>query len=326
MRDKPRHYLILPAIVLAAGMLLSCGVDAPTTSTPPAPRTPSSSSGNAPAMNAPARIDMSPQGNLIVSDHSTGGVYVFNGTSAEGAFGFLAGNGSPLAVAAGDEGIFVGSKDAGNIDLWSYDGSFDHRVIEPGIIGRPSDMALDENIGALFVLDAKDKQVKFFNTAGTFISAFPAPDAPAAQSIIYPTGIALDTIAKLVYVSDFRTLNKSGGFSGKVDAQIQVYDYFGSYIKTIPSTSGSAYGFSRPQGLAVVPNAYVLVAESAQGKVHMFNTTTSAGVKTLGSLGSGDGELFLPLDVWIDTTTYDVYVTDNRNGRITVFNGGGLVP
>ena len=105
-----------------------------------------------------------------------------------------------------------------------------------------------------------------------------------------------------------------------------MYDYSGTYIKTILSTSGSAYGFSRPQGLAVVPNAYVLVAESAQGKVHMFNTTTSAGVKTLGSFGTGDGELFLPLDLWIDTTTYDVYVTDNRNGRITVFAGGGIVP
>ncbi len=309
-------------------MLLSCGIDAPTGTTPapPAPKTPSSSSGNAPAMSAPARIDMSPDGNLVVSDHSTGGVYVLNGTSADGAFGFLAGNGSPLAVAAGDEGIFVGSKEAGNIDLWTYDGKFKQRVIEPGIIGRPSDMALDEGIGALFVLDAKDKQVKFFNTAGTFIDAFPDSDAPAAQSIIYPTGIALDTIAQLIYVSDFRTLYKSGGFTGKVNAQIQVYDYSGTYIKTILSTSGSAYGFSRPQGLAVIPNAYVLVTESAQGKVHMFNSTTSAGVKTLGSLGTGEGELFLPLDIWIDTATYDVYVTDNRNGRITVFEGGGLVP
>ena len=309
------------------GLLFSCGGDgSQTDNTPSEPKDPSSISGNAPAMRAPVRLDMSPEGNLVISDHSTGGVYVLKGTSAKGAFGFLAGNGSPLAVATDAEGIYVGSRNAGNIDLWSYSGQFRFRLVKPGVIGKPSDMAIDGNTGTLFVVDTKGKDIKVFNLSGTFIDSFPPSDAPAAQALVFPTAIALDTVAQRVYVSDYLTIDPTGLFKGKVNARVQIYDYSGAYIASITSTNLSAYGFSRPQGLAVTPGGYLLMTDSILGSVLIFNTTTLAGVKKLGSHGTGIDQLTLPLDVYVDPGTLDVHVTDNMNGRITTFEGGGVIP
>ena len=86
--------------------------------------------------------------------------------------------------------------------------------------------------------------------------------------------------------------------------------------------------FSTPQGLSVDSGNNVFLVDALTGKVLMFNLDTSRDVplKTLGSVGSELGELFYPLDVVVDETTKDVFVADYRNGRITVFTGGGALP
>ena len=83
--------------------------------------------------------------------------------------------------------------------------------------------------------------------------------------------------------------------------------------------------FSSPQGLSVF-NGHLFFTDSSSGEVQVYNLTTKAYVKTIGVRGQGDGELFYPLDVYIDPTNSDVFVTDNRNGRVSVFRGEGEVP
>ena len=45
------------------------------------------------------------------------------------------------------------------------------------------------------------------------------------------------------------------------------------------------------------------------------------GIASLAGHGTGVGELFLPLDVAIDEYEGDIFVTNNRMGRIEVFRG-----
>jgi hypothetical protein len=52
--------------------------------------------------------------------------------------------------------------------------------------------------------------------------------------------------------------------------------------------------------------------------------TMTAAAGTLGSFGDGPGQLMLPLDTV--AAAGDVYVTNNRAGRIERFAGGGIVP
>ena len=49
-------------------------------------------------------------------------------------------------------------------------------------------------------------------------------------------------------------------------------------------------------------------------------------VKNIGERGTDIGQLFYPLDVFVDDVSKDVFVTDNRNGRVTVFRSEGAMP
>ena len=86
------------------------------------------------------------------------------------------------------------------------------------------------------------------------------------------------------------------------------------------------YKFSRPQGLAVNEQGHVYVVDSVRGQVLVFDRDTQQGVTIIGSLGPGPGQLQLPLDIIIDGASKDLHVTSNRNRRIEVFNGMGMLP
>jgi DNA-binding beta-propeller fold protein YncE len=262
---------------------------------------------------------MSPDGNLIASDFATGGVYILNGTSMEGALGFMTVGEAPVAVAAGTAGIYVGNTKSQCVDLYNYDGTLKKkRLIPVGTIKKPADIALDEAAGKLFVLDSKEKMVKVYDLDGS-------PDTSFSAGLNMPTSMAIDTATQTVFISDYNEFKVS--FSKGSPGKIATYDYAGNGGITILSpTSSGTYSFSRPQGLSVHPSGYILMTDVLLGRVFVFNSTTGAGVNRFGSMGTGDGELFSPLDVLLDPVTYYAYVADYSNGRITIFNSGEVIP
>ena len=131
-------------------------------------------------MSAPVRVALSPDGRLIATDPRTGGVYVLSGDGYSQAFGFRSASSAPLSVAADSEGIYVGEGGSGTIDHFGYDGSYMGRLVKYGIVNKPNDMALDENLGLLFVVDTPERKVKVFNLTGTYIRSFPPGDVAAA--------------------------------------------------------------------------------------------------------------------------------------------------
>jgi DNA-binding beta-propeller fold protein YncE len=267
-----------------------------------------------PPMRQPVRIDSSSEGDLFVSDYMQG--YIFTMDEELNITKAFAVSGRPLGVVWGKGKIFVGNDSTRRVEVYNRRGKM---LYEFGVaFASPTDIAIDTDSDLVFVVDGPERVVKVFDTSGTFISDIPKAGVPQ-QILVNPTGIAVDTSRKEVIVSDF------GDPPNRIPASIKVYDYEGIFRFLIAGDAvQSAFPFSRPQGLAVNVAGNFFVTDSMMGKVLVFDRNTKQGIKSLGSFGTGPGELKLPLDVVIDPASGDVFVTNNRNGRVEVFRDGGL--
>ena len=249
-------------------------------------------------------------GVLYVSDYRQKAVFVVNKTTLKPLRSFPI-NGAPLAVAWHRGRVYVGNESTGQVEVYNPAGKHLSDLGRPGgAVMRPTDMAIDERSGSLFVVDSSDRTLKIFDLNGALTQTVSSP------SLVNPTGIAVDPERREVYVSDY------GDPALKYPAPVQVFDYAGNLLRNF---SGRTGGFSRPQGMAS-DEEHVFLADALAGKVLILDRLTGAVVTTLGRFGSGTGELMLPLDVLLDPMTRDVYVTNNRQGRIERFPEGGLLP
>ena len=261
-------------------------------------------------------------GEILVSDSSLQAI-VSNATDKKGRQVTISVPGRPVSVAYGWEKYFVGNESTQTVDVVNRKG---RRLYTLGgtdfLIQRPSDIALDIDQELVFVSDPINARVLVFHSDGALLNTLPAAGQPP---LYMPAGIAVDPVRGELLVSDFG----SGG-----DATINIYDYSGALLATIDGNAGCGWfscttgpgNFSRPQGLTVNEQGLIYVVDSFRGQVLVFDRETQQGVAVIGELGTGPGELLLPLDVLIDPQSKDLYVTNNRNKRVEVFGGKGLLP
>lgn len=261
-------------------------------------------------MASPARIAAA-EDTLYVSDYREKAIFVVNKTTLKALRSFPI-DGAPVAVAWSRGRIYVGNESTGHVEVYNPAGKhLSDLGGANGAVLRPSDMAVDEQSGRLVVVDSSDHSLKCFDLhSGALTQIITSP------ALVNPTGIVLDTERNEIIVSDY------GDPALKYPARVHVFDYAGNLLRSI---SGRTAGFSRPQGMAF-DNGWIFLADALVSKVFLLDSITGAVVKSLGGFGSGAGELMLPLDVSIDPLTKDLYITNNRLGRIERFPEGGLVP
>ena len=263
---------------------------------------------------SPVRIAVMDDGPLLVSDATAGSVCLVNRNTLR-VLRCFAVEGRPLGVAWSKGRVFVGDETTGIVAAYNPGG---RRLFTFGITGSvktPSAMAVDAQGGRLFVVDTANRDIKVFDLEGRRLSTITG-DAAGGGRLVNPVGITVDPARSEVLVSDY------GDPATSYPARIRIYDYAGNFVLAL---SGKTGGFSRPQGL-FVSGDLIFVADGMLGQVLVFDRTTLARVRTLGSFGEGPGQLMLPLDVLVDPASGDVFVTNNRMGRIERFDKGGLVP
>lgn len=268
---------------------------------------------------APIRLTLTPWGDALVTDY--GLERVVHLVPAEGGetadAGGFAVRGKPSGIAWAGGLLFVGNDTTGSVEIhrlhrngrWQPHGRLGRRGETP----RPTDIATDELHRLVFVLAAGDKRVRVFNFQGEVLGSLSA-SGPETGLLVNPTAVALDPAALEVFVSDY------GDPWAGTPPSVRIFGYDGSYRGEISGeTEQPGFSFSRPQGLAADRTGHLFLVDSLLGQVLVFDRATGLGLATLGSYGSGDGQLLLPLDVAVDPLTGDVLVTDNRNGRLVVF-------
>jgi DNA-binding beta-propeller fold protein YncE len=272
------------------------------------------------SLRSPVRIAFSLDGNLLVTDYTQQMIFTLNRSTLEILEAFAV-EGRPTAVAQWGSRLYVGNKSTGSVEVYDLTKKNEKRLFNlgeknvQGLVSHAADIAIDAIRNLVFVVDAQEKVVKVFDTNGPLLDTISGPD-----QLILPTGIALDRYRERVLITDYGPPSFSL-------ARVHIYDYFGNFIRLIDGNRGTnVYSFSRPHGLAVDEFGHVFVVDSALGQVLVFDQDTGEGLKIIGSFGSGPGQLYLPLDVVVDDSSKDVFVTNNRLRRLEVFKEGGLIP
>jgi DNA-binding beta-propeller fold protein YncE len=197
---------------------------------------------------------------------------------------------------------FIGNDDARTIDVYyekndQFYLTGQYPVGDDGI--QALDMVFDQVQNQLFVVDGLALEVKVLQPDGQLVRSF------GAGVLSDPKGIAIDTAAGEIYVSDY------GDPAVGIPASIKVFNLSDALVRTITGN------FSRPQGLSLT-DSKLFVADNMLAQILEFDRATNEMTTSYGCLGSSEGHMLLPLDVALDAAGLNLYVADNRNMRVTV--------
>jgi DNA-binding beta-propeller fold protein YncE len=265
---------------------------------------------------SPARIAFNGSGDLLVTDYTYGQVLTVAPDTLD-IIGELNVNGRPLGVAWANDLVYVGNSTSGQVEVYNAAGQ-EQFVLGYGNypIETPQDIAIGN--GNVYVVDGSASVVKIFAQDGTFIGTIPE-NGYDRNILANPTAITVDDINQQIYVSDYGDL----GSNMAIDPRIQVFNYDGSLAYSIDSGATNKYRFTMPQGLTLDGNNQLFVIDSLTGEIHIYDASNGTLLQKMKGTGIDNGPFMMkmPLDLVIDSTTNDVFVTNNMMSSIKVFAG-----
>lgn len=323
-------------VVIASGLFLyGCSENNPATSTSGVQQL--SPQTETLLVTSPARFSEYDSSTLIVCDYNSATLVLIDKTSLESVGGFKL-KGKPLGAVFASGRFFVANRTAQSVDVYNADGVFQYSFGSgAGLFQKVNDLAHDPSLSLIYVLDAGAAVVRVFDYEGQEASY-----SIGNGLLLHPTALTVDTYTGELLVSDF-------GNHDDISPQVFIFDSNGTQVNpmvasapvvspmmsltppTAPAT-GFSGNFSSPQGLIIdYPQGgsgerLLFLVDSRAGDVHGYQLSDGTQVVSLGTLGTEVGELFYPLDVHVDPSSRDVFVADHRNGRVTVYREGGVLP
>lgn len=220
-------------------------------------------------------------------------------------------------------------------------------LIGVGNLTLPVGLALDDEEN-IYVTDAKKAMVLVFDKKGKYKRVF------GTGGVFYkPTGIAINSKLKIVYVVDTKdhnikaftlegkklfsfgkrgrgdgefnfptniAIDKRNGNFAVVDTQnfrIQVFDKDGNFIRKFGKIGDIPGMFARPKGIGIDSMGNMYVTDSAFNNVQIFNDKGEV-LTYFGGKGSDFGQYSLISGMYIDKNDR-VYVVDAFNRRVQVY-------
>ncbi|MGY6216798.1 6-bladed beta-propeller [Methylolobus aquaticus] len=272
----------------------------------------------------PRDIAVDRQGNLWVADTGNDRVQKFD---PDGNFICEApGLNNPYGIGADPVGnsVFVANTgshaivrlglNCANNGSWGGPGSDDGRF------SSPYDIAIDTE-GLAYVADFNNDRIQVFRLVRgvwTFQRKWGLQGAGdsrfAGAQLNGPAALAFDGCGDL-YVSDF------------YNDRMQVFRRDGSFVTSWGWTGKGSGQLDGPVGVAVDFRGRVVVADYQNHRVQIFQPSTS-DISYLfqtkwGSSGAADGLFNYPTAVAVDPASGEVFVADQNNNRIQVFDRAG---
>ncbi len=267
-----------------------------------------------------------------------------------------------LAYTPGGGRVFVGDQLSAVVQRFSRDGVWQADIgyhaddRERGRIGVLGGLATDRE-GHLLVLDSENDRVQVFDAeSGRWLAAWGTRGTkPGRFQLGRNTGaggVAIDQPAAgspaTVYIADQnnhrvqafpltertssgdRVLPPGAQDPDRADVvpvpqPARTWGRFGSCTATGCASPADRDVLDHPQGVAVDPRTRnVLVADDRNHRVVEYRPDGSF-VRQVGSFGTGNGQFRFPYDVGVDAREpRQVYVADNNNHRVQVFDAGSL--
>ena len=247
---------------------------------------------------------------LYVTDLLTLHIYDFKNKKYTEVNGQLR---TPSGVAAGPDGtVFVG--DSTRKTIFKFDSS-GRQLGTFGFINSPGGFAVDDARRRLVAVDAATDEVYVYSLSGGLEFKFGGKGAGPGQFNI-PYGVAVDHKGNIIVVD-------SGNF------RVQVFDKDGKFIRAFGHAGTRPGDFMRPKGIAIDSQGHLYVVDAAFGNFQIFDEKGNLYL-FVGTNGAAPGQFQLPFGIAIDSSDDRIYVVDQINRRIQVFqylkNGAAPAP
>jgi DNA-binding beta-propeller fold protein YncE len=314
---RNRLSLLLP-LLLAADIAAQC-VTGTTAATQPLAVT--QIRAYRPFLAAPSRLAIDAAGSVYIADPGAKRIVVRD--AAGRVTRTLAGLDRPASIAVGPTGaLYAGEARLGRVDVYAADG---HRT---GALGRgdgefslPADIDVSAVTGEIYVADSAAHVVKRFAPNGALLQTIGGKgSAPGAFNV--PTALFVDAAAGELYVVDQRNsriqiLGLDGAFHACIESRT---------LQTCPGgfslmPCGSRRQFD--QGIWVDAAKRIYIADGFDGRVVVIDRNGNL-LGTIGSFGSGPGELDLPSDVVVDPLQR-VFIAVTNSSRVDIVGLDGYL-
>ncbi|MBE9541781.1 MAG: 6-bladed beta-propeller [Proteobacteria bacterium] len=242
-------------------------------------------------------------GNLYVSDAAQGGLVVLDFARGKSSFrgGVLGAYGMDVD---GKGRIFVSSGNTVEVLVYSANGdalfAFGRNLFK-----RPAGIAINDELGLIYVVDVKDHNVKVFNLAGRHLYSFGSRGGDPGE-FNFPTDIAVSTKGDLV-ITD--TLN----------ARVQVFSSKGDFLRTFGERGKGFRFFQFPKGVAIDSEDHIYVTDAMGSHIKIMSLDGDLLLVVGGPYASiVPGGFNLPMGIDIDGDDR-IYVVDQQNKALHIF-------
>jgi DNA-binding beta-propeller fold protein YncE len=267
-------------------------------------------------LRRPYGVAVDSKGRIFVADTEQASVFVFDIPARK--FGRLGGDERqvtlriPIGLAVDEhDNIYVGDNGHGAVLVFDAALQYQRMLTARGDLEAPTGIAVDSDAGRLYATDTRRHTLTTFDLAsGKIIKRIGKKGAKAGE-FGWPNGVAVGPNGS-VYVAD--TMNY----------RVQVFDRELKPVRQFGSLGVNPGQFRRPKGIAVDAEGIVYVVDSDFNNVQMF-TPDGRGLLAVGEPGSRPGQMTLPAGICAPPGQRRIYVADQINRRVQVFERVGPV-
>lgn len=220
-----------------------------------------------------------------------------------------------MAVTAGGD-LWIADYNNDRLQKFSPDGTylaqFGTSGTGNGQFQAPFGVAIDPATGDIYVSDAGRQDIQRFSSTGAYLGKFGGPGTGNGQ-FSAPAGIAISRVGAYAATGTLYAVDW-------VQERVQQFLLDGTFVRAWGSSGGGAGQFGDVYDVAVDPaGGDVYTVEWGFGgtpRVQVFDADGTY-LRSWGSYGDGEGQLFQPNAVEVDRDGY-VWVADNY-GRVQKF-------
>lgn len=255
------------------------------------------------AGQSPARIAVGPAGSVFVSDPASGSVETFDafGRPVARREGFA----RPLGIAVKAQAdLALAEEQPGRVSVFDAQWNVLYLLGQgDGEFQLPNHLAWDAAPGSntLYVADSKANLIKVY-AGPNLIRTFGGAGTGNGQ-FDFPAGLCIRTNGEVCVVD-------------QNNDRVQVFDRAGTFLRSFGLGSSKPSG--RSQAVLADAAGRVLVADSFQGTVKVFDADTGALLANIGSFGQQPGQLDAPAGLALDSLNR-LFITSANARRLEVF-------
>lgn len=217
---------------------------------------------------------------------------------------------SPVGVAFDSDGsLFVSDSSRAAVFRIDHRGE-DSTVLEPGVLRRPTGLAMDRDRGVLYVVDTAGHRVVGYDRGGKMV--FEAGGRGTGDGEFnYPVAVAVDGDGRIL-VTD------------SMNFRVQILDPAGRHLRSFGRQGRSPGDFDKTKGIAVDGDGHIYVVEGLHDVVQVYDKEGRL-LTVLGGTGSGPGRFLLPAGIHIDGSDR-ILIADSANHRVQILRYLGEGP